>query len=205
MSLREASTAAEPVAPAPMIYAGFWRRLEALLVDVAVFLPLAALQLWLFRSRTLLLLSTLLLTALGWAYQIWMHGRWGQTLGKMATGVRVVSVDGASISWRQAFLRSAVTVGLGVLASASFVYAVLQIPKTEFQQLGFLTLSRRIQDKQLWPFLRWVQNAWLWSEVIVMLFNSRRRSIHDYIAGTVVLRCVAAPETNAFAAERQLS
>jgi uncharacterized RDD family membrane protein YckC len=30
--------------------------------------------------------------------------------------------------------------------------------------------------------------VWIWSEFITMLFNKRRRAIHDYIAGTVVVR-----------------
>ena len=28
---------------------------------------------------------------------------------------------------------------------------------------------------------------WTWSELIVMLFNQRRRALHDFIAGTVVI------------------
>jgi uncharacterized RDD family membrane protein YckC len=27
---------------------------------------------------------------------------------------------------------------------------------------------------------------WVWSEVVVMLFNKRRRALHDFIAGTIV-------------------
>ena len=29
---------------------------------------------------------------------------------------------------------------------------------------------------------------WIWSELIVMLTNRRRRALHDFIAGTVVIR-----------------
>jgi uncharacterized RDD family membrane protein YckC len=38
-------------------------------------------------------------------------------------------------------------------------------------------------------WLDWVNTAnqvWMWSEVVVMLFNRRRRALHDFIAGTVV-------------------
>ena len=176
-----------------MIYAGFWRRLGALLVDSAIFLPLTLLDFFVFRqSRTLFVLSTLLLTLVGWTYQVWMHARWGQTLGKMATGVRVVALDGSPISWRQAFLRSSVTVGLGCLSAVSSIYGLLQIPQADYPRMSFLEFGQRLGEKQLWPWLTWVQNIWLWSEVIVMLFNERKRSIHDFIARTVVVRTNAA-------------
>jgi len=29
---------------------------------------------------------------------------------------------------------------------------------------------------------------WIWSELITMMFNERRRAIHDYMAGTVVIQ-----------------
>ena len=32
-----------------------------------------------------------------------------------------------------------------------------------------------------------VYNAWLASEIVSVLFNKRRRALHDFIAGTVVI------------------
>jgi hypothetical protein len=39
-------------------------------------------------------------------------------------------------------------------------------------------------------WLSWTSTAssiWAWSELIVMLCNQRRRSLHDFIAGTIVV------------------
>ena len=33
-----------------------------------------------------------------------------------------------------------------------------------------------------------LMNIWIWSEFVVMLTNKRRRALHDFIAGTVVIR-----------------
>jgi len=33
-----------------------------------------------------------------------------------------------------------------------------------------------------------LSNIWIWSEVIVLLFNKRKRAIHDFIAGTVIVK-----------------
>jgi len=35
--------------------------------------------------------------------------------------------------------------------------------------------------------LQWIQNAWVWGELIVLLTNRKRRALHDFIAGTVVV------------------
>ena len=33
----------------------------------------------------------------------------------------------------------------------------------------------------------WLSYAWMLSEVVTMLFNEKKRAIHDFIAGTVVV------------------
>jgi uncharacterized RDD family membrane protein YckC len=33
-----------------------------------------------------------------------------------------------------------------------------------------------------------LQQVWMWSEVVVVLFNKRKRALHDFIAGTVVIQ-----------------
>ena len=40
---------------------------------------------------------------------------------------------------------------------------------------------------QRWRWMSWLQSAGFWSEVITMLFNGRRRALHDYLGGTVVV------------------
>ena len=33
-----------------------------------------------------------------------------------------------------------------------------------------------------------LSHIWIWSEVIVLLFNKRKRAIHDFMAGTVIVK-----------------
>ena len=66
-----------------MIYAGFGKRFSANLIDALIFLPISVANMLLYRqSRTLALLFTVLLPVLSWAYTVFFHARWGQTLGK---------------------------------------------------------------------------------------------------------------------------
>jgi uncharacterized RDD family membrane protein YckC len=180
------SDAAAPIT----LYAGFWRRLGALLVDGLVFLPISVSVTWVSaQSRLAALLLLLPLAALGCAYEVYFHARWGQTLGKMANRVRVVSVDGSRIGFRQALLRSAVDIlfsGLSIAAQAS---ALLRIPAAEYGTLGWLEQRRRLTEAMgPWEWLSWLGVAWTLSEVVTMLFNRRRRALHDFIAGTIVVR-----------------
>src|SRR5215813_6504805 len=51
-------------------------------------------------------------SSLPYLYNVLMHGKYGQTVGKMATKVRVVDVSLAKLSMRQAFLRDSVYIAL---------------------------------------------------------------------------------------------
>jgi uncharacterized RDD family membrane protein YckC len=76
-------------------------------------------------------------------YFAFFHGTWGQTIGKMIIGLRVITIDGQPLRFPRAFVRT-------------IVYALSAIPFF----LGFI----------------WVG------------FTSSKRSWHDLIAGTMVIR-----------------
>ena len=40
----------------------------------------------------------------------------------------------------------------------------------------------------LFSVYTWLTNIWIYSEFIVLLTNKRKRAIHDYIAGTVIIK-----------------
>lgn len=171
-------------------YAGFWRRLGAGLVDTIVFVPAIVLYFWLSSlSRTTALLVIVPNSLLYFSYEVYFHWRFGQTLGKMAAGIRVLSIDGASVSLRQAVLRSSVDFVFAVLVIAGGMVALARFPDAEYSQTSWL--HRQHQLTQLRPaWSAWVssaQNIWVWSEVMTVLFNRKKRAIHDFIAGTVVL------------------
>ena len=178
------------LAASPTPYAGFWRRFAALLIDVLIFLPISATLTWAsVQSRLAALLLLFPAALFGCAYQVFFHARWGQTPGKMVARVRVLSVDGSRIGLRQALLRSAVDIFISGLFIAAQASALLQIPPAEYASLTWLEQSRRVGELQgSWQWLSWVEGAWTISEVVTLLFNRRRRALHDLIAGTVVLR-----------------
>ena len=103
--------------PHALIYGGFWIRVAATFIDgivisiaqYAVYIPVILIVVrssgssenpWpLLVAQIVLALFSMVLTA---GYEIWMVGRHGATLGKMACRLRVVAPDGGRISYARA-------------------------------------------------------------------------------------------------------
>lgn len=173
-----------------MNYATFWQRFAAMWIDVFVFLPLGFLQIWLDSlSKTMAIILVVPMTAAYLAYVIYGHGRFGKTVGKHVMGIRVVRVDGERIGWREAWLRSSVDLVFALLGSIGMLMALTSISDPSYYEVEWVQRAQNIQALQP-EWLSWTQTAstiWVWSEIVVMLFNERRRALHDFIAGTVVV------------------
>jgi uncharacterized RDD family membrane protein YckC len=97
---------------------GFGRRLVAYIIDGIILnvvggclgfgLGLAALPLTADSPESgagVNLLATLLGAAIGAVYFVALWATTGQTLGKMALGIKVIGADGSPVSWGKAILR----------------------------------------------------------------------------------------------------
>ena len=84
----------------PVEYASFGRRLGAALLDSLV---LIIGLVWLLGGA--LLTIALLIISLSFYFQF-CEKRWGQTIGKNATGIRVLSLDGSELTWNQTAWRN---------------------------------------------------------------------------------------------------
>ncbi|GAB3657773.1 RDD family protein [Ramlibacter alkalitolerans] len=161
--------------PAPR-YQTAGRRALAFAIDALVLAALHTLLEGMIRLSPHALLSVPLAIAysgFGVAYSVCMHARFGQTLGKWIARVRVVPVKGGQrITYRQAILRDIVPcLLLPVALWYSMAFAVGFAPEPALYQAA-------------WNL------AWLWAilELLTMMLNDQRRAIHDWIAGTVVVR-----------------
>ena len=127
------TTALPPPADVAARPAGFWRRALAVGLDylfIVVFLFVAEVMsrfLWGdagLRSRVFRAAWLAFSGGFPALYTVLFHLQWGQTIGKMLVGARVVALDGGPLSLRHAVLRalgwvlSVLTLGLGFLAAA---------------------------------------------------------------------------------------
>ena len=172
-------------------YAGFWPRLAALLLDMLIMLPLTALVFWgSERYRLFLLYCFVPSTLFGLFYGVYLVRRFGGTPGKLIVGVRIRKVSGEPVGYREAILRYLPEFILNMLMSVGFLMSVLHMSDTEYHALSFMERARRMVElaPSWYKPLQIVQNVWVWGELIVLLTNRKRRALHDFIAGTVVVR-----------------
>ncbi len=93
-------TAPAPATTSPVEYASFGRRLGAALLDSLV---LIIGLVWLLGGD--LVTIAVLILSLSFYFQL-CEKRWGQTIGKNATGIRVLSIDGSELTWNQTAWRN---------------------------------------------------------------------------------------------------
>ncbi len=96
----------------------------------------------------------------------------------MVTGVIVLSHRVGKLSFLQAVLRNIDQVILSPLV------IILVMRNVAAGNL----INRGLGDQRLLMWCGFVMLIWTGLELLTMLFNSKRRAIHDYIAGTVVIR-----------------
>ncbi|MFV5262658.1 RDD family protein [Acinetobacter courvalinii] len=173
------------------VYAGFWKRLAAALIDSILMIPLMAIvhltqSISIISSMITLVVSFLLFTA----YVIYFHYRFGATLGKMAVGIKITCPDGTPINLKQALLRSSVDICFSLIAVIAQLISLKYADPEIYLNAGFTDRAKYILV--LYPawysLVSTLSQVWWWSEFIVLLFNKRKRAIHDFMAGTVVIK-----------------
>lgn len=173
-----------------MNYATFWQRFGAMWIDFLVLLPVILLQGWLESfSKVMAVILVIPMAAVYCAYIIFCHGRFGQTVGKHVMGIRVVRTTGERIGWREAWLRSTFEVLVSVFGVVASFIALASIADTDYYGVGWWQRAQNLQGHTP-AWFGWTDIAldfWMWSEVVIMLTNRRRRALHDFIAGTVVV------------------
>ena len=101
-------------------------------VDFFVLLPLMVVHGWLeYISKTAAIVLVVPMTVAYCAYSLYSHGRFGQTIGKHAMGIRAVRTNGDRIGWGEAWLRSCVDVVFGALGVISAFVALAAITDAE--------------------------------------------------------------------------
>jgi uncharacterized RDD family membrane protein YckC len=173
------------------IYAGFWSRLGSLLLDFAILIPYIFILQYL-NGLSLLMYKIIMIPSL--IFYIWFNvylvKRYGGTPGKLIAGIKIVNKNGDDIDMKGAIMRYIVSVGLTIFGSILMLYILKDADEEVYQSLGFWKRSLYIGhlNPQLIKLNTWVTNIWIYSELIVLLTNKRKRSIHDFMAYSVVIK-----------------
>jgi len=163
---------------------GFGGRIVATLFDMLVLFPLALLLGKLIQlPRPIAMVGAVVYGLMFPFYNIVLLGLFGQTAGKKLAGLRVLLLNGQSIRWRQALLRHSVDLMFSLVLISSWI-TVLSHSRS-LQGIKFYTLLSPSSAFFIWAARFWT--AWIWSELIVMFLNRKRRALHDFLAGTWVV------------------
>lgn len=173
------------------MYVGFWRRLAAYAIDFAILIPYALLARQLiYSSRAAYLVNVLIGTLIAIDFQVYLVKRFGGSPGKLLMRMRIAKLDGSPVGYRQASIRYSVLFVISMLTSAGLLLSLFHISAIEYT--GFTTSKARVRSLEAGA-PAWYQpvqiagSVWVWSEFLVLLTNRKRRALHDFMAGTVVI------------------
>jgi uncharacterized RDD family membrane protein YckC len=175
--------------PAEIRYAGFWSRFVAGLIDAVVLLPLVVLA---FRLDGLSYAGAVISALIGPAflipYNVGLVAKYGGTVGKLMRGLRVRQVNGASATWANAWKRSSVDIFFSVSTAIFTLIALTRINAEVYFDAGWQSRSEMLEKAiPAYQWFYWASFLWGLSEFVTLLSNKKRRALHDFIGGTVVV------------------
>lgn len=172
-----------------MLYAAFWQRVSAGLVDFLLLLPLllcmAPLE---TASPAVALLAYAVTYGAPYVYAVTLHATRGQTVGKRALGIRVVRLDGSPIGWRGALLRSVIDLGALLALLTGTALALVRVTFDAYRVHPWSERGALLEAEVPWlAVASQVYAVYVLVELVVIVSNRRRRALHDFVAGTVVV------------------
>jgi uncharacterized RDD family membrane protein YckC len=181
----------QPIAETKSKYASIWQRLGAYWLDVLILFPIVALGIWGGEQSQLFSAYYFVPGVLfGLWYHVYLVKRYGGTAGKLIMGIKIAKLEGEPVGYREAVLRYSVLFALATINQVAFIQTTMGMSDADYYAFDWQERILRIQElAPSWlESITLLTNIWVWSEFVVMLTNKKRRAIHDFIAGTVVVR-----------------
>jgi uncharacterized RDD family membrane protein YckC len=173
------------------IYAGFWRRAGALMLDGLFMLPLSIGSILINNQGRLNYLYTIIpISLFSFIYCTYPVQRWGGTPGKLISGILILKKDGEHAGWKEAVLRYLPLYVLSFFGIIAQVIVLMNMNDSEYISMPFAERSRHMMELMpSWAtYTRWANHLWIIIGIIIMMSNERRRAVHDFFAGTVVVK-----------------
>ena len=182
-------------------YDNFMRRLGAAMIDTMAFLFIYVLCLLLLmafldlrRLEEVELFEPygFILDCIYFSYHCLMVKKYGATLGKMLFKIHVTSLTGARVTWRQAALRALGAIAFYLLPGqvAPFLW---EKPLAGLLEALEPALAQGLGVKGVFLGVGVFVLVLFWvalglCDYLAYFFNKKRQTLHDIIAGTVVVR-----------------
>jgi len=130
-----------------------------------------------FENYTLVFWVAIIYPIIQISYSVLGHYYYGQTLAKSVLNIKVTDIsESRKLTFKQAIYRDSVWI---LVEIGGFVALILQSYNLYTDSMFFNTVSFIANGFATWWFLL---------EVVTMFTNKKRRAIHDFLAGTVVIK-----------------
>ena len=165
-----------------VVYAGFWIRVGAAIIDSLVLLPIASIEI--FNKTNLDSYSVLFVTtALSMLYKPYLEFKGGATIGKKALGLRVVNEEYEGITMDQSVLRSMPWLIQSLIATM----VSIQYYQGDERVSSFLDLAT-LQQEGYWIELNAMYSFVFIVIILVVIFDKQKQGLHDKIAKTYCIK-----------------
>ena len=161
-------------------YNTFGKRFVAGLIDYLIFIPFTILDKKFedTDNKTIFIGWALFYTICWTLYVVIGHGKYGQTIGKRLMNIKVFDLNEKTlIGYKKAFLRESVWFFAIV---AAIIYFTISTANT-------ITLNEEVKATYYNDIVSLTSGIWLILEITTMFFNKKRRALHDFLAGSVVV------------------
>ncbi len=162
------------------VWAGFWIRLGAAVIDGLIFLPLMALSFYNLMSIKEFSIQ-IGISLVMMIYKPFFEAQYGATLGKMVVKIKVVNSSFGAINMQQAITRYWPWLISSVI-SLFGTYLVFQesgfASADSFLEIGALRQQTSLQ------FINYISSILFIALGISIAVNTKKRGIHDLTAGT---------------------
>lgn len=176
-----------------VVYAGFWVRVAAKLLDFIVLLPIMGLVFYINSISKTASINVLIPNLLfGLAFEVVLVKIYGGTPGKLILGLKIIQKNGENIDWKASFYRYSVEFFLAFLGVYVMFLTLNLIDDSTYASLGFMQRNQFLSTVNPIPMKiqSWTNLGWIIIGSIVLISNARKRTTHDFIAGTVVIKSI---------------
>lgn len=167
-----------------VVFAGFWIRVGAQLIDTLALVPLIGLNMAALYNWKLVWLA-LIINVISLCYKPFLEAKYGATLGKMALNLQVVSTDLKPISLTQSIIRSSPWLANGIY---SLVLVIILSLSPEYADTEGFTQMALLQSQVLPSWIQTLFSLVIFVVTLWVAFNSHKRGLHDLMASTYCIK-----------------
>ena len=170
-----------------MIYSDPWKRISAAMIDIIIFgLIISPILYFQQLSKVAYVTCEFAILLCSSFYYIYLHNKSGQTLGKKAVKIKVTKTSGENICLNTSIIRHLPIIIIGLfyfLKTIILVYNI-NIPIENFDHFSDKLTNNSIEAVSWIEYLFFILIV---LDLMTILLNQKRRSLHDFIAKTVVI------------------